>query len=240
MGVDPFGRAIRDHYLGERDEPLIDRDGPETRTHNIEEWYFGDHQPVDWFDSLIDGPLLDMGAGVGRDTLYYQDQCETVAIEISEHLVTTMEDRGVRDARHADMFALRESFDRDRFRTCLAVGTQLGLAGSLAGVQEFLSDLAEITTPDATAILDNYAPEHECTSEIFAYRDDPTPGCAYRVFHCEYEGDIGETLLFRLFSIDRLQEATLGTPWEVAEYGYGGLDPDEVHNQWLAVLRKGE
>ncbi len=27
MTTDPFGRAIRDHYLGNRDEPLIDRDG---------------------------------------------------------------------------------------------------------------------------------------------------------------------------------------------------------------------
>ena len=26
MGTDPFGRAIRHHYLGTRDEPLIDRD----------------------------------------------------------------------------------------------------------------------------------------------------------------------------------------------------------------------
>jgi hypothetical protein len=51
----------------------------------------------------------------GRETLHFQEQFETVAIEISEYLVETMRDHGVRDARHADMFELREHFDRDRF-----------------------------------------------------------------------------------------------------------------------------
>lgn len=238
MGSDPFGRAIRDHYLGEREEPLVDRDGDETREHAIERWYFGDHEPVEWFDSLIDGPLLDMGAGVGRDTLYYQERFETVAIEVSDHLVETIRDRGVEDARYADMFSLREYFDRDRFRTALSIGTQLGLAGSMAGVREFLGDLAHVTTPDATAVLDNYAPEQDQTEGVFAYRDDPADGLAYRIFHCEYEGAAGRTLLFRLFSVTRLRQATIGTPWKVAEYGYGGLDPDGDANQWLAVLRK--
>jgi len=238
MGSDPFGRAIRDHYLNERDEPLIDRDGDQTREHSIEHWYFGEYEPTEWFDSLVEGPLLDMGAGVGRDALYFQEQFETVAIEVSEHLVKTMEDRGVKDACHADMFSLREYFERDRFQTALSNGTQLGLVGSMAGVREFLSDLAHVTTPNATAILDNYAPEKEQTKDVFAYREDPAPGLAYRVFHCEYEGTVGRTLLFRLFSIDRLRQATMGTPWEVARFGYGGLDPDADHNQWLAVLTK--
>lgn len=238
MGSDPFGRAIRDHYLGERDEPLIDRDGDQTREHAIERWYFGEHEPTEWFDSLIDGPLLDMGAGVGRDTLYYQEQFETVAIEVSDHLVETMRDRGVKDPRHVNMFSLRDHFERDRFQTVLSIGTQLGLAGSMAGVRQFLSDLAYVTTPTATAILDNYAPEKDQTKDVFAYREDHEPGLAFRVFHCEYKGDVGRTLLFRLFSIDRLRKATTGTPWKVSQFGYGGLDPDADHDQWLAVLTK--
>ncbi len=235
---DPFGRAIRDHHLGERTEPLVDRDGDATREHKIEEWYFGDHEPDEWFDGLFEGPMLDMGAGVGRDTLYFQERFETVAIEVSDHLVETMGDRGVEDARRADMFALRESFGRDRFRSALSIGTQFGLAGSLAGVRQFLTDLAYVTTPNATAVLDNYAPEKRKTADVFAYRDDPAPGLAHRVFHCEYEGDVSRTLLFRLFSVYRLREATVGTPWEVGEAHYGHPDSEEVANQWLAVLRK--
>lgn len=228
--VDPYGRAVRDHYLGERTEPLVDRDGDEAREHAIDRYYFGEHGDA-WRDSWMDGPLLDMGAGVGRDALYYQDQFETVAIDESEHLVRTMRDRGVEDAQVADMFALREHFERDRFRSVHSIGTQVGLAGSMAAVRQFLADLAFVTKPDATAFLDNYAPELADTADVFAYREDPAPGLAYRVYHSEYEGEVSRTLLFRLFSVDRLREATAGAPWCVAEARYEDV-------QWRAILEK--
>jgi len=238
MESDPFGRAVRDYYLDEQEEPLIDRDGDETREHSIEEWYFGEYQRDEWFESWIDGPLLDMGAGAGRDTLYFQKQLETVAIEVSKHLVETMRDRGVDDARLADMFSLREHFERARFRSAFALGTQVQLVGSMQGLRQFLGDLAFVTTHDGTVVLHGYAPELEITKDIFAYREDPTPGVAYRIFHCEYDGETGRTLLFRLFSIDRLREATVGTPWEVAEASYGHPESESESNQWLAVLTK--
>lgn len=231
-GADPFGRAIRDHYLGERTTPLVDRDGAETRDHDIDGWYFGEHDPDAWRDAWLDGPLLDMGAGAGRDALYYQDLFETVAIDVSEHLVETMRDRGVRSARVADMFSLRDQFDRDRFRSAHAIGTQVGLAGSMAGVREFLHDLASVTTPEATAVIDNYDPETEATKRTIGYREDLAPGLAYRVYHQEYEGDVGRTLLFRLFSVERLRDATVGTPWEC-------VDSIETEVQWRCVLQKG-
>lgn len=240
MASDPFGRAIRDHHLDVREEPLVDRDGDRTREHAIEQWYFGTRKPRDWFDDRLEGPLLDLGAGAGRDTLYYQRTFETVALEISEHLVETMRDRGVEDARQGDMFALRETFGPDRFRSALAIGTQLGLAGSMAGIRQFLSDLAVVTTPNATAILDNYAPELPRTADVFAYRDDPASGLAYRVFHCEYKGEVGRTLLFRLCSLERFREAMVGTPWTVVDHSYGHPDEDpEAATQWLTVLEKG-
>jgi hypothetical protein len=232
---DPLGRAVRDHHRGKRDEPLIDRDGPETREQPIERFYFEEFDPESdrgaWLESWLRDPLLDMGAGAGRDTLYFQEQFETVAIEISSYLVATMEARGVQDARHADMFALREHFDRDRFRSALAHGTQVGLAGSMQGLRQFLADLAFVTTPDATAVLHGYDPEQEATGEVLGYRADPTPGFASRVYHTEYDGE-HETLLFRLFSPDRLREAAVGTGWVVATLRRGSPQT------YSAALRK--
>jgi hypothetical protein len=223
-GADPLGRAVRDHHRGEQDEPLIDRDGPATREQPIEQFYFGKFDPEsdrgEWLESWLSGPLLDMGAGAGRDTLYFQDHFETVAIEKIEHLVATMDERGVADARHADMFALREQFDRDRFRSAFVFGTQMGLTRSMQGLRRFLGDLAFVTTPDATAVLHGYDPEREATGEILGYRADPTPGLAVRVYHTEYNGE-DETLFFRLFSPDRLREAAVATGWEVTEVRYG-------------------
>lgn len=231
MTPDPFGRAIRDHYLGDRDQPLIDRDGGESREHSIEKWYFGTHREDAWRDTWMSGPLLDLGAGVGRDALYYQERFETVAIEVSEHLVETMRDRGVNDARLADMFALPNYFERDRFRSAHAIGTQVGLAGSMTGVREFLNDLAYVTTPDAAVVLDNYAPSKAAMEDVFAYRDEPTPGLGYRTYHEVYDGEVGKTLLFRIFSVNRLREATIGTPWTVDEVSDGDV-------QWRAILEK--
>ncbi|PSQ54406.1 SAM-dependent methyltransferase [Halobacteriales archaeon SW_12_67_38] len=213
---DPFGRAIHDHHRGERNEPLVDRDGEERRDHPIEAFYFGEFDPESeadaWRASWLDGPLLDIGAGAGRDTLYFQERFETVAIEVSEHLV-------------------REAFDRDRFRSALVFGTQIGLTGSMQGLREFLGDLAHVTTPDGTALLHGYDPDREATEAVLGYRADPTPGLAFRVYHTEYAGEY-ETLLFRLFSPDRLREATVGTGWELADLQYGS------ERTYTAALRK--
>ena len=221
MPPDPFGRALRDHHRGDQDCPLIQREGDRELEHPIERFYFGDFSTDNdasmWLAERLDGPLLDMGAGVGQHALYFQDRFETVAIEVSEYLIKTMRERGVSNAKHADMFALRDTFERDRFRSALAHGTQLGLVGSMQGLRQFLSDLAFVTTPDATAVLDGYDPEWEGTTNLLGYRADPTPGLAYRVMHFEYEGDVGETLLFRLFSPERLREAAVGTGWEITE-----------------------
>jgi hypothetical protein len=229
---DPFGRALRDFHRGTQDEPLVQRDGEEAFDHPIERFYFGEFVADDeegaWLASRLDGPLLDMGAGAGRHSLYFQERFETVAIEVSHNLVETMRERGVRDARRGDMFSLREPFERDRFRSALANGTQLGLAGSMQGIRRFLGNLAFVTTPDATAVVDCYDPDDENAPKLLGFRDDPTPGLAYRLMHFEYEGDVSETLLFRLFSPSRLREAAVGTGWAVDEIRRGTGD-DRLH-----------
>jgi hypothetical protein len=236
--ADPFGRALRDHHRGEREAPLVVRDGAETREHPVEEFYFGERDPdapaTAWLDDwlLRDGPLVDLGAGVGRDALYYGARVETVAVEVSPALVETMRDRGVADAREADMFDLRAAFDRDRFAAALVRGTQMGLGGSLPGIRAFLADLAAVTRPDAAAVVDSYDPSAggdgdgegdgsgdgaEGPNDLLGYRPDPAPGLAHRTFHFEYGGAVGRTLLFRLCSPDRLREACVGTGWTVVD-----------------------
>ncbi|MFC6730377.1 class I SAM-dependent methyltransferase [Natronoarchaeum mannanilyticum] len=237
-GHDPYGRAIRDHHEGEREEPLLDVDGAETREHPIELFYFDEFDPAEdsdakWIAEWLDGPLLDIGAGAGQHALYLQERFETVAIDVSEHLVAVMRDRGVADARVADMFSLRESFERDRFGSALANGTQLGLAGSMRGLSEFLGDLAHVTTPDGTAVVDAHDPIRDGVTDILGYRSDPTPGLAHRTYHFEYEDDVGPTLQFRLFSPDRLREAAVGTGWEVAEIRRGEDDADAYYRAAL-------
>ena len=220
MGSDPFGRAIQDFYHDDQSEPLLQFDGEESEEHPIEQFYFepftadGDEA---WIERHLRGPLLDIGAGAGRDALYFQERFETVALEVSQHLVSLMNEREVADARHGDMFALPGQFDADRFESALVRGTQLSLAKSMRGIEEFLADLAEVTTPAATAVVDSYDPSDERASDLLGYREDPTPGLAFRLTNFEYEGDVSETLLFRLFSPERLRAAAAETAWAVDE-----------------------
>lgn len=239
MSADPFGRAIRDHYHGEQSEPLVQRDGHRQNDHPIEAFYFDEftreNPAAEWLSTYLDGPLLDVGAGVGRHALYFQQQFETVPIEVSDHLVSVMCDRGVEGARRGDMFALREAFERDRFRSVFANGTQMGLVGSMAGLRELLADIAHVTDTDGTAVVDSYDPTRPGTADLLGYRSDPTPGLAFRVMSFEYEGDVGDILQFRLFSPDRVREATVGTDWTVDEVRYG--ETSKYHYQAALVKR---
>lgn len=233
---DPFGRAVRDFHRDEQDEPLLQVDGDEVNEHPIERFYFGERDPDDertrWLESHLSGPMLDIGAGAGRDVLYFQERFETVGLEVSEHLVETMRERGVEDAKLGDMFDLRASFDRDRFASVHSHGTQLGLARPDHRLRAFLADLAYVTTDDGTAVLDNYDPDAESARDLLGFREDPEPGLGYRVMHFEYEGDRGRTFLFRPFAPDVLREACVGTPWEAAEVRYSN------DHHYHAVLEK--
>lgn len=234
--ADAFGQALLDHYRGERETPLYQRDGEARKRHPVGDFYFGDFaaEPgAAWIESRLTGPLLDVGAGGGRDALYFQNEFETVAIEVSDALVRLLEARGVTDARHGDMFALPESFDADRFDSVLLAGTQLGLTKSMAGLEAFLEDLATVTTSEATAVVDAYDPAYEGTSEMLGYRADPTPELAFRVLNYEYGDFVGDTLFFRLFSPDRLREGASEAGWNVSEINR----PHDAY-YYQAVLQK--
>lgn len=235
---DPFAQAIHDFHFDEQRGPLVSRRGEETQEHDVDVYfseYAAEGDDSAWFESWLDGPLLDMGAGAGRHALYYQEQFETVAIEQNDLLVEVMDDRGVTDARVADMFSLREAFERDAFESALAVGTQVSLSRSVQGLRQFLGDLAFVTTSDATAVIDGFDPGHETTEGMLDYYADPAQGLAYRVLQFEYDGTLGEPWLYRLFTPERVREAVAGTGWEVAEVKHG---PGEWAHNYRVALRK--
>lgn len=218
---DAFGRAIRDWHFDELDRPLVQCDGEEALEHPIETFYFGEvdaeSEYAAWLESWLAGPMVDLGAGAGRDALHFQERFEVVALETSEHLVETMRARGVEDPRAGDMFALRDHFEPGRFRSALVFGTQLCLAGSMQGLRRFLADLAHVTTPDATAVVHSYDPDAEGVGDLLGFREDPTPGLAHRLMWFEYGDEVDEVLHFRLFGPERLREAAMATGWSVED-----------------------
>lgn len=236
--ADPLGRAM-DDYQRDRLGTLTYRDGADARDGNVREFYFT--PPEEWADGTIailgrladrGGPIVDVGCGAGQHALYLQERSvDVVAIDVSPGAVGAARERGVEDVRIADMFDL--PFETDRFRSLHAVGTQLGLAGSLAGIADLLAEFARVTDDRAIAVVDNYDPRF-VDEGLLGYRPDPREGIAHRCFHFEYEppdeaaesvdgtdGDtvrvIGRALHFLLCSPDRLREAAIGTPWTIDE-----------------------
>jgi SAM-dependent methyltransferase len=214
--MDVFGQALLDHFHGTRSEPLYQRDGSRKYKHRIEEFYFREFSTepgADWIASHLTGPVLDVGAGAGRDSLYFQDICDTTALEISQPLVELLKARDIRNVRRGDMFSLVDLFQPNEFRSILINGTQIGLVKSRRGFLEFLGDLDRLTQPQATIVFDCYDPTSNEAEQMLGYRPDATPGLGFRVYHYEYQGNVGKTLLFRLFSIQQLGHIPDETTW---------------------------
>lgn len=214
--MDVFGKALLDHYHDTQTVPLFQRDGMNKYKHRVGEFYFReftDEPTHEWIDSRLDGPLLDVGAGAGRDALYFQEKFKTTALEISQPLVQLLKDRGVNDVCQGNMFSLSELFEPNTFTSILINGTQIGLVKSRQGLKYFLDQLEIITQPTATVVFDCYDPTHAGAEQMLGFRSDPTPGLAFRVYHYEYEGNVGNTLLFRLFSIERFRRVLEHTNW---------------------------
>lgn len=222
--ADPLGRAMYDHLTGRPAGELIYRDGGDIELHDVAGTYFTDPEEwsATWQQRLasLDGPVLDVGCGTGNYTTWLADRGrEVVGIDSSPHAIQTTRHRGLQNAVVMDMFDL--GFDRDLFAAVLVVGTQSGLAGSLPGVRAFLSDLARITTPDGTVIVDSYDPADLDSESFIGYRSDPRTGVARRTFHFEYDRpngqrEVGRNLSFVLFSPDRLRDVLVGTPWHLS------------------------
>jgi SAM-dependent methyltransferase len=241
---DPLGEAMCDYQDGGLRGDCRYVDGADTEDGHIRANYF---TPVEEWDSawrdLLDsfaGPVIDVGCGTGQTATYLQDRGrDVVGLDVSPGAAAAARERGVADARVMDMFELPAEFDPGQFASLLCKGTQLGLAGSLAGISDLLADFAAITTPDATAVVDNYDPTQlDDPAEMLGYRPDPREGVARRCFHFEYDRResggkrlIGRTLAFLLCSPRRLRDALVGTPWTVTE-----IRPQEVY--YRAVLEK--
>ena len=221
---DALGTAMLDFQRGGLRGEAVHRDGSEVWDASVEENYFAPADDRFPYDS-IDGPVLDAGCGAGRHALSFQRRgVDVTAFDVSPNAVRAARERGVEDARVADMFALRETFPRSGFRTALLNGTQLGLCGSLAGVSSLLAALAWVTDGAGTAVVDSYDPERiddDPAAGFGGHRPDPREGVCRRSFHVEYDRDgrrlVGPSLSFVLFSPARLRDACVGTAWSVGE-----------------------
>src|SRR5438477_10940820 len=107
---DAWGHALL-NYLHKREVPelLLETDGGNTVPAMHPEWFFRTHEQWDWWERellwlVTTGPVLDLGCGAGRASLYFQDRgLEVTGLDSSPGAVEVSRLRGVRDGRLAEL-----------------------------------------------------------------------------------------------------------------------------------------
>jgi SAM-dependent methyltransferase len=101
------------------------------------------------------GRVLDVGAGAGRHALALQESGhEVVAIDISPLCVEVMRQRGVAEVLVGDIFELRREESGD-FDTVLFLMQNIGISGSLFGLENLLLSLRALIRPGGQILFDS-------------------------------------------------------------------------------------
>lgn len=98
------------------------------------------------------GRVLDVGAGSGSHALWLQEQgLEVVALDVSPGAVDVMQQRGVQQVLHGDIF----DYEGEPFDTLLLMMNGIGLVGDLHGLNDFLQMAARLLKPGGQILLDS-------------------------------------------------------------------------------------
>lgn len=177
---DAFGAALVD-YLEGRDVPelvLETADGG-TGPAMHPEWFFRSFDRWEWWDRellpLVEhGPVLDLGAGAGRASLYLHERGLAVtAVDASPGAVEVCRRRGVGDVRLGDV---NDPPADQPWAGVLLLCGNLGLGGSWEGNRRLLSRLAELAASGAVLVGDSVTPDGPARVVLrIRYRNLVTP-----------------------------------------------------------------
>jgi SAM-dependent methyltransferase len=117
---------------------------------------------------LCRGHVLDVGAGTGLHTLALQARSLRVtAVDISNHSVDIMTQRGVRDVHCVDMVA----YEGGPVDTMLMLGHGIGMVESLAGLDRFLGHAQHLIAGDGQLLVHSVDVRRTDDPTHLAYHD---------------------------------------------------------------------
>lgn len=156
-------------------------------------------------------PVLDVGAGAGRHSLFLQDGGHDVtALEVSPSAVEVLRRRGIRHVEQADVL----SYTGGPFSTLLCLGRTAGFVKTLSEVVPFLQRAMDLLVPGGQILFDSLDVRSNTKPEHIAYRDDRTRTGAYLgevKIRFEYCGEISPWFGWVHVDPDKLQELTAAT-----------------------------
>jgi len=153
--ADTFGQLLLDHhiqqkpvnYVIERDDGLINVDTTSGYFSFYEDWPKEEQFIIDQAIS----PVLDLGCGAGRHSLYLQTKgLDILAMDLSHGALEVARQRGVKKTLFGDIKNLPR-FDL-RFGTFLFMGNNFALCGDPQTMKRVIINLSEIALPYAKLI----------------------------------------------------------------------------------------
>jgi SAM-dependent methyltransferase len=149
-----FGKALMDYYEGNIAPIRICRDDGFVYEQDLKKYFSKYH---DWPEyerkalEHINDPVLDVGCGAGRHSLWIQSRgFEVTAIDASQSAIEVAKHRGVRDCKVMNIRDI--DFPKRVFGSILLIGTQFGVGGSLEATKRIMNKFREILKDDGSII----------------------------------------------------------------------------------------
>jgi SAM-dependent methyltransferase len=123
------------------------------------------------------GKVLDIGAGAGSHALELQNRgFDVTAIDWSAGAARVMQDRGLKNVRHGDIF----QFEEGPFDTLLLLMNGIGLSGNISGLRNLLNHFKTLLNPGGQIICDS-------SDVAYMYEDQLFPtDHYYGEIRCQY------------------------------------------------------
>ena len=208
---------VWDYYhdaLAERPQYRRD-DGQVSEAHL--EVYFSD--PTGWPEeyrrqlATLDGPVLDVGCGPGKNALAFQTRgVDVFAIDRSPGAIAVAREQGVENAAVMDIRDV--TILEDTFRSTIVVGKQLAVGDSIPDLRATLDALATAVRLGGHLLADFNTPAR-CPASYLDDRWLDDDGVAYRRFRVEYDDLVGPWVDILLLEPAALNEIARATAWEI-------------------------
>jgi SAM-dependent methyltransferase len=218
MGINrsPYSQAVVDYWHGQKEAAYtIHRDdGFSQLVHAAASFAGPPFNPLEQLAlSRSTGKILDVGAGVGRHSLFLQEQgFEVTAMEPEPELAAIMSERGVREPLAKNIFALAGG----KFDTVLMLMNGFGLVGTTAGAEAFFEHARHLLSPGGQILCDSLDVRRTTNPTHLAYQQANLRAgrpVGQMRFWTEYRGQRGEPFDWLHIDFDGLNDLAKGHGW---------------------------
>lgn len=142
--MDIFGKALWDHYKGDKNEfYFIDLKGKKS-PHDLKR-YFRSYKELSRLEkkliSLSYGNIFDVGCATGYYIPSLMKRGKVIGIDISERIIRIAKESGLKNCKVANIFHFKT---KNKFDTITLLENNLGMGETLAGARRLLKILSSL------------------------------------------------------------------------------------------------